>query len=266
MLRRRPSGPPPPPRVDEPSSTQRRGRSVVKCLRACLEVKGECSVERARHASRREREQRRRVGAPPLRYRRTHQDGSERAARAASVPEVPPRAPNGPKCARFSYVDAQWGLDIYIEAKTRRRSRPPTPSPASARAGAARQERREQADRRQERAQLEHVLDARDVGDLARAAPRRYRRARTRGRRTDPRPFRLETARAPGHRRRSPETPTRGSARSARSDTPVQNRFAYGNASVNGRTPRIENQMTNLRPNRSPSAPPTTVPTATAAR
>jgi hypothetical protein len=31
-------------------------------------------------------------------------------------------------------------------------------------------------------------------------------------------------------------------------------------------TPRIENQMTNLRPNRSPSAPPATVPTATDAR
>ena len=39
-------------------------------------------------------------------------------------------------------------------------------------------------------------------------------------------------------------------------NTPVQNRFAYGSANVNGSTPRIETQMTNLRPNRSPSAPP----------
>ena len=40
----------------------------------------------------------------------------------------------------------------------------------------------------------------------------------------------------------------------------------YGRASVNGSTPRIENQMTYLRPNRSPSGPPAKVPTATAAR
>ena len=39
--------------------------------------------------------------------------------------------------------------------------------------------------------------------------------------------------------------------------TPVQNRFAYGRARVNGSTPRIENQITGLRPNRSPTGPPT---------
>ncbi|CUJ43140.1 Uncharacterised protein [Achromobacter xylosoxidans] len=48
--------------------------------------------------------------------------------------------------------------------------------------------------------------------------------------------------------------------------TPVQNRLAYGNSSVNGATPRIDTQITILRPMRSPTGPPTTVPTATAAR
>ena len=48
--------------------------------------------------------------------------------------------------------------------------------------------------------------------------------------------------------------------------TPVQNRFACGSTSVNGRMPRIENQMTYLRPMRSPIGPPANVPTATAAR
>ena len=47
---------------------------------------------------------------------------------------------------------------------------------------------------------------------------------------------------------------------------PVQNRSTCGNSRVNGRVPRIENQMTYLRPKRSPSGPPATVPTATAAR
>ena len=46
---------------------------------------------------------------------------------------------------------------------------------------------------------------------------------------------------------------------------PVQNRFAYGSMSVNGRMPRIENQMMYLRPKRSPSGPPAIVPNATAA-
>ncbi len=47
---------------------------------------------------------------------------------------------------------------------------------------------------------------------------------------------------------------------------PVQNRPACGNSRENGSTPRIENQITVLRPNRSPSGPPATVPAATAAR
>ena len=42
--------------------------------------------------------------------------------------------------------------------------------------------------------------------------------------------------------------------------TPVQNRFAYGSASVNGSTPRIEHQITYFRPNRSPTGPPMMVP------
>jgi hypothetical protein len=45
---------------------------------------------------------------------------------------------------------------------------------------------------------------------------------------------------------------------------PVQNRFAYGNISVNGSTPRIEYQITTLRPMRSPTGPPKNVPAATA--
>ena len=48
--------------------------------------------------------------------------------------------------------------------------------------------------------------------------------------------------------------------------TAVQNRLACGSISVNGATPRIDTQITILRPMRSPTGPPTTVPTATAAR
>ena len=44
----------------------------------------------------------------------------------------------------------------------------------------------------------------------------------------------------------------------------VQSRFAYGRTSVNGSTPRIEHQMTNLRPTLSPTGPPINVPAATA--
>lgn len=39
-----------------------------------------------------------------------------------------------------------------------------------------------------------------------------------------------------------------------------------GSSSANGTVPTIENQMTRLRPKRSPSGPPRIVPTATAAR
>src|SRR5713226_209342 len=45
---------------------------------------------------------------------------------------------------------------------------------------------------------------------------------------------------------------------------PVQNKFAYGSSNVNGNTPRIEYQMTTLRPMRSPTGPPKNVPAATA--
>ena len=38
--------------------------------------------------------------------------------------------------------------------------------------------------------------------------------------------------------------------------TPVQNRLAYGSSSVNGATPRIDTQITYLRPIRSPIGPP----------
>ena len=44
----------------------------------------------------------------------------------------------------------------------------------------------------------------------------------------------------------------------------VQNRSACGNSSANGATPRIEAQMTGLRPMRSPIGPPTSVPMAEA--
>src|SRR6266404_313723 len=47
---------------------------------------------------------------------------------------------------------------------------------------------------------------------------------------------------------------------------PVQNKFAYGSSSVNGSTPRIEYQITTLRPMRSPTGPPKNVPAATAPR
>ena len=45
--------------------------------------------------------------------------------------------------------------------------------------------------------------------------------------------------------------------------TGVQKRLACGRSSVNGKTPRIEPQITYLRPNRSPRYPPTMVPAAT---
>ena len=48
--------------------------------------------------------------------------------------------------------------------------------------------------------------------------------------------------------------------------TTVQNRFAYGSARVNGSTPRIENQITYLRPIQSPIGPPASVPVANAPR
>src|SRR4051812_10995049 len=48
--------------------------------------------------------------------------------------------------------------------------------------------------------------------------------------------------------------------------TVVQNRSAYGRATVNGRTPRIDPQMTALNPTRSPTGPPRNVPAATAPR
>src|SRR5882762_8791646 len=47
---------------------------------------------------------------------------------------------------------------------------------------------------------------------------------------------------------------------------PVQNKFAYGSTSVKGSTPRIEYQITTLRPRRSPTGPPKNVPAATAPR
>src|SRR5579864_2047577 len=46
----------------------------------------------------------------------------------------------------------------------------------------------------------------------------------------------------------------------------VQNRLAYGSSSVNGSTPRMEYQITTLRPMRSPTGPPKNVPAATAPR
>ena len=49
-------------------------------------------------------------------------------------------------------------------------------------------------------------------------------------------------------------------------NTGVQKRLACGNSSVNGRTPRIEPQITYLRPKRSPIGPPRMVPAATAPR
>ena len=48
--------------------------------------------------------------------------------------------------------------------------------------------------------------------------------------------------------------------------TPVQNRFTWGSARVNGSTPRMEHQITSLRPKRSPTGPPMIVPAATAPR
>ncbi len=45
--------------------------------------------------------------------------------------------------------------------------------------------------------------------------------------------------------------------------TAVQNRLACGSSSVNGATPRIDTQITTLRPKRSPIGPPAMVPAAT---
>ena len=46
----------------------------------------------------------------------------------------------------------------------------------------------------------------------------------------------------------------------------VQNRLAYGKTRVKGATPRMDAQITRLRPIRSPTGPPTMVPAATANR
>ncbi len=46
----------------------------------------------------------------------------------------------------------------------------------------------------------------------------------------------------------------------------VAARPTCGSSNVNGATPRIENQMTRLRPMRSPTGPPMSPPTATASR
>ncbi|MNY54403.1 hypothetical protein D3C86_1902730 [compost metagenome] len=46
----------------------------------------------------------------------------------------------------------------------------------------------------------------------------------------------------------------------------VQNRSTWGSNKVNGATPRIENQITALRPILSPIGPPKNVPAATAPR
>ena len=48
--------------------------------------------------------------------------------------------------------------------------------------------------------------------------------------------------------------------------TAVQNRLACGSIRAKGAAPRIEIQITSLRPMRSPIGPPTKVPTATAPR
>ena len=46
----------------------------------------------------------------------------------------------------------------------------------------------------------------------------------------------------------------------------VNARPTCGSSSVNGATPRIENQMTRLRPTRSPTGPPMSPPSATESR
>ncbi|MNE07461.1 hypothetical protein D3C80_1000810 [compost metagenome] len=48
--------------------------------------------------------------------------------------------------------------------------------------------------------------------------------------------------------------------------TEVQNRSTWGSSRVKGATPRMEIQITRLRPMRSPTGPPSTVPAATANR
>src|SRR6202012_1104907 len=49
-------------------------------------------------------------------------------------------------------------------------------------------------------------------------------------------------------------------------NAPVQNRLAYGNKNVNGAAPNIDIQIIYFRPYLSPKLPPSTVPTATAAK
>ncbi|MNW07733.1 hypothetical protein D3C71_2043980 [compost metagenome] len=46
----------------------------------------------------------------------------------------------------------------------------------------------------------------------------------------------------------------------------VQNRLAWGSSSANGAAPRMDTQITGLRPMRSPIGPPSTVPMAEANR
>ena len=115
-----------------------------------------------------------------------------------------------------------------------------------------------------------HLIDegqAGQIGEARRAAPRRRRPGRTQARRTARRSRRHCPAPAPAHRRRSPKRPRRGSARSPpRCRPPSRSRLRCGSASVNGSTPTIDAQITNLRPKRSPIGPPTNVPAATAAR
>src|SRR5215510_6941181 len=95
-----------------------------------------------------------------------------------------------------------------------------------------RQEPGEQPDRRQERTHLEDDFDAGRIGESS-----QHRSA--------------DTADA----RIRPMTTVRIS---------VHIRFAYGRSSVNGSTPRIETQITYLRPIRSPTGPPMNVPAAAA--
>src|SRR5689334_23444508 len=67
-------------------------------------------------------------------------------------------------------------------------------------------------------------------------------------------------------RRRPPRTtlfPYTTLFRSGTVRATVQKRFACGRIKVNGRTPRMETQMTALKPIRSPTGPPARVPAAT---
>ena len=118
-----------------------------------------------------------------------------------------------------------------------------------------RQERRQQAEQRQERhsGRRWRCWSGRRAGP----APRRPGRpCRTRSRRTCRRPCRPCPAPAPAHRPGWPRRPRTGSGRSTTVSMPVQNRLACGSISANGSAPRIENQITGLRPMRSPIGPP----------